>query len=96
MPLYRTAIFAEVAQNAIRRISLRVFEHVHQLDLAFHLSRHAGSVSRIMDRGSRGISFALNSLLFNIVPTAFEIGIEKNGMSATPPALTPAKSPNPR
>ena len=50
---------------------------MHQLDLAFHLSRHAGSVSRIMDRGSRGINFALNSLLFNIVPTAFEIGIER-------------------
>ena len=48
---------------------------MHQLDLAFHLSRHAGSVSRVMDRGSRGISFALNSLLFNIVPTAFEIGL---------------------
>jgi len=71
----RSAIFARVGQNAIRRISLRVFEHVHELDLGFHLSRHAGTVSRVMDRGSRGISFALNSLLFNIVPTALEIGL---------------------
>jgi ATP-binding cassette subfamily B (MDR/TAP) protein 7 len=54
---------------------LRVFEHVHELDLGFHLSRHAGTVSRVMDRGSRGINFALNALLFNIVPTALEIGL---------------------
>lgn len=69
----RTAVFAKVAQNAIRKISMQVFENVHRLDLAFHLSRQTGSVSRTMERGSRGINFALNSLLFNIIPTGIEI-----------------------
>jgi len=62
-----------VAQNAIRHISVRVFENVHKLDLAFHLSRQTGSVSRTMERGTRGINFALHSLLFNIIPTGIEI-----------------------
>jgi ATP-binding cassette subfamily B (MDR/TAP) protein 7 len=68
-------VFAKVAQNAIRQISMRVFENVHRLDMKFHLSRQTGSVSRTMERGSRGINFALNSLLFNIIPTGIEISL---------------------
>ncbi|EKX54133.1 hypothetical protein GUITHDRAFT_63916 [Guillardia theta CCMP2712] len=72
----RTAIFASVVQAAVLRVSDNlVFEHVHKLDLSFHLSRQTGSVARIMERGTRGVSFALNALLFQIVPTGLEIGL---------------------
>jgi hypothetical protein len=65
----RTALFADVTQNAIRNISLRTFQHVHALDLSFHLSRQTGTISRTMERGTRGINFSLSALLFNVVPT---------------------------
>jgi hypothetical protein len=71
----RSALFAKVAQRAIRQISVRVFENVHKLDLAYHLSRQTGSVSRTIERGTRGVNFALNSLLFNIIPTSIEIAL---------------------
>ena len=51
----RTAVFAKVTQHAIRRISLRIFEHIHTMDLGFHLGRQTGAVSRTLDRGTRGI-----------------------------------------
>eukprot|EP00698_Gefionella_okellyi_P009521 TRINITY_DN2425_c0_g1_i5.p1 TRINITY_DN2425_c0_g1~~TRINITY_DN2425_c0_g1_i5.p1 ORF type:complete len:564 (-),score=128.41 TRINITY_DN2425_c0_g1_i5:148-1839(-) len=71
----RNAVFASVAQNAIRRISLNVFEHLHKLDLNFHLSRQTGALSRIIERGNRGINFLLSAMLFNVVPTAVEMGL---------------------
>jgi ATP-binding cassette, subfamily B (MDR/TAP), member 7 len=49
----RNSIFAKVAQGAIRRVTRTVFEHLHNLDLRFHLNRQTGSLSRIIDRGSR-------------------------------------------
>lgn len=69
----RDAIFAKVTQRAIRRIALKVFTHLHALSLRFHLERQTGGVSRDIERGSRGISFLLNFMLFNILPTLFEI-----------------------
>lgn len=69
----RDLIFAKVAQRAIRRIALKVFRHLHQLALSFHLERQTGGVSRDIERGSRGISFLLNFMLFNILPTLLEI-----------------------
>ena len=71
----RDAIFAKVTQRAIRRVSIRVFEHLHALSLRFHLERQTGGVSRDIERGSRGISFLLNFMLFNILPTLLEIGL---------------------
>lgn len=71
----RDAIFAKVTQRAIRRVALRVFGHLHALSLRFHLERQTGGVSRDIERGSRGISFLLNFMLFNILPTLFEIGL---------------------
>jgi len=56
-------------------VALRVFDHLHALDLSFHLSRQTGAVTRVIDRGTRGISFILNSMVFNVVPTALEIGL---------------------
>lgn len=71
----RDALFAKVTQRAIRRVALQVFEHLHSLSLRFHLERQTGGVSRDIERGTRGISFLLTFLLFNILPTLLEIGM---------------------
>ena len=71
----RDAIFAKVTQRAIRRVANTVFTHLHSLSLRFHLERQTGGVSRDIERGTRGISFLLNFMLFNILPTLLEIGL---------------------
>ncbi|XP_033227058.1 ATP-binding cassette sub-family B member 7, mitochondrial [Belonocnema kinseyi] len=71
----RNAIFAKVAQNSIRKIARNVFQHLHDLDLAFHLSRQTGALSKTIDRGSRGINFVLTAMVFNVVPTVFELAL---------------------
>ncbi|PXW91219.1 ATP-binding cassette subfamily B protein [Nitrosomonas sp. Nm84] len=71
----RDAIFAKVTQRAIRRVANKVFVHLHSLSLRFHLERQTGGVSRDIERGTRGISFLLNFMLFNILPTLLEIGL---------------------
>jgi len=71
----RDAIFAKVTQRAIRRVANKVFAHLHTLSLRFHLERQTGGVSRDIERGSRGISFLMNFMLFNILPTLLEIGL---------------------
>src|SRR5690606_32032471 len=69
----RDALFSRVTEHAMRRIGLRVFRHLHQLELAFHLDRATGGISRDIERGTSGISFLMRFLMFNIVPTLFEI-----------------------
>ena len=69
----RDAIFAKVTQSSIRRVALKVFRHLHTLSLSFHLDRQTGGISRDIERGSRGISFLLNFMVFNILPTLIEI-----------------------
>jgi len=69
----RDAVFAKVTQRSIRRVALQVFRHLHTLSLSFHLDRQTGGVSRDIERGSRGISFLLSFLVFNILPTLVEI-----------------------
>ncbi|SER51179.1 ATP-binding cassette, subfamily B [Nitrosomonas sp. Nm51] len=71
----RDAVFAKVTQRAIRRIANKVFTHLHALSLRFHLERQTGGVSRDIERGTRGISFLLNFMLFNILPTILEIAL---------------------
>ncbi|XP_043913622.1 iron-sulfur clusters transporter ABCB7, mitochondrial isoform X1 [Protopterus annectens] len=71
----RNAVFGKVAQNSIRRIAKNVFLHLHNLDLGFHLSRQTGALSKAIDRGTRGISFVLSALVFNLGPTAFEVAL---------------------
>jgi ATP-binding cassette subfamily B (MDR/TAP) protein 7 len=71
----RNAVFANVAQDAIRNVGRTVFDHVHQLDMNFHLNRNTGQLSRILDRGNRSISFCLNAMVFNVVPTTIEVGL---------------------
>ena len=71
----RDAIFAKVTQRAIRRVAITVFSHLHALSLRFHLQRQTGGVSRDIERGTRGISFLLNFMLFNILPTLLETSL---------------------
>lgn len=69
----RDAVFARVAQRAIRDVALKTFEHLHRLSLRFHVQRQTGGLSRSIERGTRGIDFLLNFMLFNILPTLLEI-----------------------
>jgi len=71
----RNAIFASVAQTAIRRVAANVFEHLLRLDLNFHLTRQTGGLTRAIDRGTKGISFLLSSMVFHVLPTALEISL---------------------
>jgi ATP-binding cassette subfamily B protein len=69
----RDAVFAKVEQNAVRRVALATFRHLHALSLRFHLERQTGGLSRAIERGIRGTEFLLSYMLFNFVPTMFEI-----------------------
>jgi len=71
----RDVVFAKALQSSIRAVALRVFRHLHQLALRFHLERQTGGMSRDIERGTAGIRFLLNFMLFNILPTLFEIGL---------------------
>ncbi|KAM3525343.1 hypothetical protein NHJ13051_004038 [Beauveria bassiana] len=71
----RNAVFASVAQKAIRSVARNVFGHLLRLDLAFHLSKQTGGLTRAIDRGTKGISFLLTSMVFHILPTALEISM---------------------
>lgn len=71
----RDALFAKVIFRSVRRIATSIFRHLHQLSLRFHLQRQTGGISRDIERGSRGISFLLNFMIFNIVPTLVEIAL---------------------
>ena len=71
----RDTLFGKVTERAIRRIGLKVFQHLHKLELAFHLERQTGGLSRDIDRGNSGISFLMRFMIFNIIPTLFEISL---------------------
>jgi ATP-binding cassette subfamily B protein len=71
----RDAIFAKVGQRAIRTVALEVFEHLHRLSLAFHLSRKTGGLTRSIERGTGAIATLLRFALFNIGPTLVEIAL---------------------
>ncbi len=71
----RDAIFARVAQHAIRAVGLQIFRHLHGLGLRFHLERQTGGLTRAIERGTKGIQTLLTFLLFNVLPTFFEIGL---------------------
>ena len=69
----RDAVFARVAERSLSQISLAVFRHLHKLDLAFHLERRTGGMSRDLERGTNGISFLLRSVVFSVVPILIEV-----------------------
>ena len=69
----RNALFEKVGQDAARRLSGQVFRHIHDLSLRFHLERRTGSLTKIVERGTKSIDMMLYFLLFNIAPTAIEL-----------------------
>ena len=69
----RDTIFGRVTERAIRKIGLKVFRHVHGLDLDFHLDRRTGGLSSDIERGISGINFLMRFFVFNIIPTLLEI-----------------------
>lgn len=71
----RDAVFAKVRYRAMRRLSSRVLEHLHQMSLRFHLERQTGGISRDLERGTRSVSSIMNILTFSIIPTAVEFGL---------------------
>ncbi|HET9640766.1 MAG TPA: ABC transporter ATP-binding protein/permease [Allosphingosinicella sp.] len=72
---FRNAIFERVGQDAARRLAERVFAHIHQLSLRFHLERRTGALTKIVERGTKSIDMMLYFLLFNIAPTVVELAV---------------------
>ncbi|CAB16305.2 mitochondrial iron-sulfur cluster exporter Atm1 [Schizosaccharomyces pombe] len=71
----RNSVFAIVSQSAIRSVSSNVYQHLLNLDMNFHLSKQTGSITRAMDRGTKGISFILSSMVLHIIPITLEIAM---------------------
>src|SRR3569623_278258 len=71
----RNAIFERVGQEAARKLAMEVFAHLHRLSLRFHLERRTGSLSKVVERGTKSIDTMLYFLLFNIAPPILELGL---------------------
>ncbi|THH38248.1 ABC transporter ATP-binding protein/permease [Aliishimia ponticola] len=69
----RDAIFARVGQRALRMLALETFEHIHRLSMRYHITRKTGGLSRIIERGVKGVDFLLRFLLFSIGPLVLEL-----------------------
>jgi len=71
----RDGVFAPVGQHAVRALALQTFRHLHNLSLRFHLERRTGGLSRIIERGTKGVEFLLRFSLFSIFPTIIELAL---------------------
>nr|WP_304502375.1 ABC transporter ATP-binding protein/permease [Aurantimonas sp. HBX-1] len=71
----RDALFARVGQHAVRRLAYQTFVHMHQLSLRFHLERRTGGLSRIIERGTKGIEAIVRFTILNTVPTVLEFAL---------------------
>jgi ABC-type transport system involved in Fe-S cluster assembly fused permease/ATPase subunit len=69
----RDAVFARVAQRALRQLALETFRHIHALSLRYHITRKTGGLSRIIERGVKGVEFLLRFLLFSVGPLILEL-----------------------
>ena len=69
----RDAIFARVGQRALRQLALETFTHIHRLSMRYHITRKTGGLSRIIERGVKGVEFLLRFLLFSIGPLVLEL-----------------------
>jgi ATP-binding cassette subfamily B protein len=69
----RDAVFAKVGQRALRKLALETFRHIHALSLRYHITRKTGGLSRIIERGVKGVEFLLRFMLFSIVPLMLEL-----------------------
>ncbi len=70
---FRDGVFAKVGQNAVRHLAKQTFAHLHELSLRFHLEKRTGGLSRVIDRGTKGIEITLRYSLFNTFPTMLEM-----------------------
>jgi len=71
----RDAIFARVGQRALRSLALETFEHIHRLSMRYHLTRKTGGLSRIIERGVKGVDFLLRFMLFSVGPLVLELSL---------------------
>jgi len=71
----RDVLFAGVGQHAVRKLALETFQHIHRLSLRFHLSRRTGGLSRVIERGTKGIESVVRFAMLNIVPTILEFAV---------------------
>ncbi|MFD1912341.1 ABCB family ABC transporter ATP-binding protein/permease [Halodurantibacterium flavum] len=71
----RDVIFVRVGQRALRRIALETFRHIHALSLRYHITRKTGGLSRIIERGVKGVDFLMRFLIFSIGPLALELAL---------------------
>jgi len=69
----RDALFAKVAQRALRSLALETFEHIHRLSLRYHITRKTGGLSRVIERGVKGVEFLLRYLVFSTGPLVLEL-----------------------
>ena len=69
----RDVVFAPVAQRALRSLALETFQHIHNLSMRYHITRRTGGLSRIIERGVKGVEFLLRYLVFSIGPLALEL-----------------------
>ena len=71
----RDAVFAPVGQRALRQLALETFRHIHRLSMRYHISRKTGGLSRIIERGVKGVDFLLRFMLFSIGPLIVELAL---------------------
>ncbi|NKB52944.1 MAG: ATP-binding cassette domain-containing protein [Rhizobiaceae bacterium] len=71
----RDALFARVGQHAVRQLAYRTFVHMHKLSLRFHLARRTGGLSRIIERGTKGIEVIVRFTILNTFPTILEFAL---------------------
>jgi len=71
----RDALFARVGQHAVRQLAILTFRHLHQLSLRFHLGRRTGGLSRVIERGVKGIEAIVRFTILNGIPTVLEFAI---------------------
>ena len=71
----RDALFAAVAMNAVRRLAIEVFEHLHRLSLRFHLERKTGGLTRVLERGRNAIETIIRTSMLTAVPTIVEFAL---------------------
>ncbi|MCB1310725.1 MAG: ABC transporter ATP-binding protein/permease [Sedimentitalea sp.] len=71
----RDAVFAPVGQRALRRLALETFAHIHRLSMRYHITRKTGGLSRIIERGVKGVDFLLRFMLFSVGPLILELAL---------------------
>ena len=69
----RDAIFSRVSESTLSAIGLKVFNHLHSLDLEYHLTRKTGGLSRDIERGTNAVGFLLRSIVFSVIPIILEV-----------------------